>query len=164
MDFNYNYFYTGIRCILESNHSILLQLVYFILFRCYQFFINTTISSPKNLFNLWIIILSTMSLINCLCTGINKLELFFIFYLLLKYLKLRLIILKPILKWVLVCIKRGVIIVRLSIRILCTWGKWKRKRRREENLRRRNTIRRWRISCSKREVSTSWWVVLPLNH
>jgi hypothetical protein len=27
IDFNYNYFYTGVRCILESNHSVLLQLV-----------------------------------------------------------------------------------------------------------------------------------------
>ena len=32
IDFNYNYFYTGIRCILESNHSVLLQLVLIILF------------------------------------------------------------------------------------------------------------------------------------
>jgi|JI9StandDraft_2_1071091.scaffolds.fasta_scaffold417913_1 hypothetical protein len=26
-DFHYNYFYTGVRCILESNHSVLIQVV-----------------------------------------------------------------------------------------------------------------------------------------
>jgi len=37
-DFHYNYFYIGIRCILESNHSYLLQKMLAIIYKFYNIF------------------------------------------------------------------------------------------------------------------------------
>jgi len=144
IDFNYNYFYTGIRCILESNHSVLLQLVSFALFRCYQFCINITIFSPNNSKKSSIIILSIMSLTSYLCIGINKSGIFSIFSSSLKSVKLRLIILKIMPKWVLACIKKEVIILNSSMIMSNILEKWREMTRKLRRFRRRSTFRGWR--------------------
>ena len=164
IDFNYNYFYTGVRCILESNHSILLQSVNINLFRCCQYFISTIIFSVRNLFSLWITILSIMSLINCLCIGINLSEICFIFCSPLEFLKCKVIILKLIPNWALACMRKGVIIAKPLTRISCTSDSSRIKIKKGRSQKRRSTISKWKIKFSRKEKSFYSKVDLPWNH
>lgn len=88
-DFNYNYFYTGIRCILESNHSYLLQRVTVYLFRCWPLSTSTTTSFLRILEIRSITILTVRCLTSFLCIGVKMFETFFIFFWYSEYQNLR---------------------------------------------------------------------------
>lgn len=77
-DFQYNYFYTGVRSIIESNHSVLIQIVIHCLLRFFPCSSSITTSSQNNSKKLSITILLVMSSTYSSCTGANPSEISFI--------------------------------------------------------------------------------------